>query len=411
LLGCTALIERRDRRFVVRDRGEIERLLKRAYEREPPVDRLMSGLARVASALNANDQCLARIAAVQLRMPDLASPAVRDAIAAEDTFIKYARDEGGGAGWNPALHPRTGTPPNPGWFATTDGATHDSTRVRVAENDKPTRASNASAGVVGDWVHLPPAKRIDELGDFLEWLANSKPEDEEAIRREINRYWGSVGDMHAVGTLNFMLSQVLKPGTTRQDRQQILDLIDNYSRCDPAEVAHFYDQLFDLFALLGAGLSPRTLPKRPVLPPEIEFETAQLALSEEQRAAIWKLGWAKRGKVLDRIFRKGNLHDLSRTIDDLVDDVAISNKSIDLNAATYQNLRILSNRLNKYLGELEGYSGTRWGGDVIDDSDIVERVLRIIIPKDSMTPLQREAIKAATNIARSKNIRLVVTEF
>jgi len=58
LLGHTSLIERRGGRFVVRERGEIERLLKRAYHGEPPLDRLMSGMATVASALNANDQCL-----------------------------------------------------------------------------------------------------------------------------------------------------------------------------------------------------------------------------------------------------------------------------------------------------------------------------------------------------------------
>ena len=210
LLGRTSLIERRDGRFVVRARGEIERLLKCAYDGEPPVDRLMSGLARVASALNANDQCLARIAAVHLQMPDLASAAVRDALAAEESLIKYARD-GGAANWNPALHPRTGAPPNPGWFAPTGGASHDAPRVRVAENDDPTRRSDASSGAVDNWVHLPPAKRIDELGDFLEWLANAKPEDEQTIRAEINRYWGSVGDIQAVSTLNYMLSQVLKP--------------------------------------------------------------------------------------------------------------------------------------------------------------------------------------------------------
>ena len=44
-LGRTSLIERRDGRFVVRARGEIDRLLKCAYDGEPPVDRLMSGLA------------------------------------------------------------------------------------------------------------------------------------------------------------------------------------------------------------------------------------------------------------------------------------------------------------------------------------------------------------------------------
>ena len=122
LLGQTPLVERRDGRFVVRERSEIERLLKRAHPGAPPVDRIISGLATVASALNANDQCLARIAAVHLRIPELPSFAARAALAAEDTLIKYARDEGGGSDWNPALHPRTGAPPNPGWFAPTTAA-------------------------------------------------------------------------------------------------------------------------------------------------------------------------------------------------------------------------------------------------------------------------------------------------
>jgi hypothetical protein len=91
MLGHTSLIERRGERYVVRERHEVERLLKRAYHGEPPVDRLMVGSTRVANALNANDQCLARIAAVHLQIPDLPSPMVRDALAAEDTLIKYAR--------------------------------------------------------------------------------------------------------------------------------------------------------------------------------------------------------------------------------------------------------------------------------------------------------------------------------
>jgi hypothetical protein len=130
-LGHTPLIERRDGRFVVRERSEIQRLLKCAYDGEPPLNRLMSGLATVASALNANDQCLARIAAVHLKIPDLLNPAMRDALAAEDSLIKYGRDgSAAAANWNPALHPRTGMPPNPGWFATTGGASHDAPTVR-----------------------------------------------------------------------------------------------------------------------------------------------------------------------------------------------------------------------------------------------------------------------------------------
>jgi hypothetical protein len=123
LLGRTPLIERRDGRFVVRERSEIEHLLSRAYRAEFPLQRLMAGLATVAWALNADDPCLARITAVHLRIPDLPDRNARDDMEAADLLIKYARDESGGADWNPALHPRTGTPPNPGWFAPTDGGT------------------------------------------------------------------------------------------------------------------------------------------------------------------------------------------------------------------------------------------------------------------------------------------------
>jgi hypothetical protein len=105
------------------------------------------------------------------------------------------------------------------------------------------------------------------------------------------------------------------------------------------------------------------------------------------------------------------LHELSRTIDDFVDNVAISNKSVDLNAATYQDFRRLSSRVNQDVEKLEAYSGTEWGGDIIYESQIAERVLRLIIPQGSMTPMQREAIEAATRIARSKGLRLIVTEF
>ncbi|MGA8654179.1 MAG: hypothetical protein WB677_26775, partial [Xanthobacteraceae bacterium] len=183
------------------------------------------------------------------------------------------------------------------------------------------------------------------------------------------------------------------------------------SRYDPAEVAQFYDQLNDLLALFGTALLPRPLPKPPAVPPEIEFETTRLAFSAEQRAAIWKLRWDQRGKAIDKIFRRSDLHELSRTIDDFVDGNAISNKSVDLGAATYQKFRILLSRVNKYLDELEKYQGTDWGGDEIKASQIINRTLRVIIPDGSITAIQEEALKAATRIARSKHIRLIFTKF
>lgn len=82
------------------------------------IDQLMSGLATVASALNANDQCLARIAAVHLQLPDLLDKTARDDLEAEDVLIKSADR-------NPALHEirkaSADDPEHPGWPAGTSG--------------------------------------------------------------------------------------------------------------------------------------------------------------------------------------------------------------------------------------------------------------------------------------------------
>ncbi len=138
VLGRTLLIERRDGRFVMRGRAEIERLLDRAYRAELPLDRLMSGLANVAIALNANDPCLARIAAVHLRIPDLPDLAAREDMEVADSLIKSGD-------WNPALHPRAGTPPNAGWFAPTEGA-EESSSIRTAQRNDRGWLTNASQG-------------------------------------------------------------------------------------------------------------------------------------------------------------------------------------------------------------------------------------------------------------------------
>ena len=119
VFGRTALIERRDGRFIVRDQSEIKRLLSHAYHTDLVVDRLMPGLATVASALNANDPCLARIAAVHLRIPDLPDENARNDMEAQDILIK--------SDGNPALHPREihkaspDDPKHPGWPAGTEG--------------------------------------------------------------------------------------------------------------------------------------------------------------------------------------------------------------------------------------------------------------------------------------------------
>jgi hypothetical protein len=262
LIGRTPLIEKRDGQFFVRQQHDIERLLSRAYRTEIRADRLMSGLATVARALNADDQCLARIAALHLRIPDIPDRTARDAMEAMDVFVRYARDEGGGDGnWNPALHPRTGTPPNPGWFAPTEGA-GESSPVRTAQNDDPTRRSDASANSDDDWVKLPAGEYIDELRDFLEWLFNAKHEEEMSIRGEIKRLYYDVGDTFGGNALNAILSDVLEYGADKEWRQGLLDSYASYAKTDPA--------LMGVIHSVAAGLvlaNPRIAAEAPEIAP------------------------------------------------------------------------------------------------------------------------------------------------
>ncbi len=386
VLGRTALIERRDQGFIVRERSEIERLLCRAYRTDVAVARLMPGLATVAAALNANDPCLARIAAVHLRIPDLPNDTARDGMEAEDSLIKYTRDESGGSDWNPALHPRTGTPPNPGWFAPTDGSGTESSPIRTAQNDDPTQRSDASPSVGDDWVRLPSGhQRIDELSDFIEWMANAKPQDEQAIRAEIKRYFYDAGDQGSAAALNSALTVLLRPDITRQDRQKLLNGLDAFTRVDPPAWVPIRDIVTDA-AILGAILSP---------------------------AEAWKRGWASRGRYFEEQLSDKSLHPDFETIDNFSSGVATSIKSIDLNAATYRDISQLKYKLNRYVNDVSEYNGGNLAGDEVQSSSITGRVLSLAIPKASMTETQRIAIEEVRAWAKAlKNpVEIIITEF
>lgn len=121
-LGRTALIERHAGVTFSARESDLERLFKR-YSDGADLAWLLRGLSVVKSALDANNLCLAQIAAVQLRVPNLTDFLARAELETEDRLIKTKRgDLLARAGWDPDMHPRTGTPPNPGWFAPTEGS-------------------------------------------------------------------------------------------------------------------------------------------------------------------------------------------------------------------------------------------------------------------------------------------------
>lgn len=348
VLGRTRLIERRDGHFLVRDKSEIESLLSRAYRRPLPLERLMAGLANVAKALNANDPCLAHIAAVHLRMPDLPNQSARNDMEAADTLLKSGD-------WNPALHPRAGTPPNPGWFAPTDGGADESSQTRTAENQPANQASDATLNNNQRARLQPGPKRIDELADFAEWLANATPQDEQAIRAEIKRYFSDVGWQAAADDLNSKLNVVLRPGVTEAVRQSILNSIDLYTRVDPAEYVGTRDFL-NAVVLASAGLVVG-------------------GAATDAPSPIWQLGWAKRGQMINVRFGDPTFPANYPIIDKFPDGIATSVKSIDLNAATYQNDIGFGNRLMQYVEDVRDFDGATWGGLDIQAGQISGRAV------------------------------------
>ena len=143
--------------------------------------------------------------------------------------------------------------PNPGWLAPTDGRVEVAPSVRFAQNDDRSRATDVVPSTVERRAALPPGERIDELGDFLERLANAKPEEETAIRAEIKRYYYDVGDTSGGNELNAALSNVLEPGVTPEIRQEILNGIAPYADTDPPEVGRFRSLVTGAVPLSGGG--------------------------------------------------------------------------------------------------------------------------------------------------------------
>jgi hypothetical protein len=124
----------------------------------------------------------------------------------------------------------------------------------------------------------------------------------------------------------------------------------------------------------------------------------------------WKLGWAARGDFFNQTLG-ANLPKAFKTIDAFVNGEVTSIKSIDLNAATYQDGPRLASTLNRYVNSLIDYDGSALGDIKITAEDITGRTLSLAIPKGAATAIQRSAIEAARVRAEAFGIKLIVTEF
>jgi hypothetical protein len=152
-VGSVPLLRRAlDGRWSVRPFEEINRDLSTCYGLPVDASHKTRALAGVARALDKGDLAFAGIAALLLRFPD--PPALEKGDqSAEDLFLLAEALWRSGLlkDWDPDKHPRTGEPPNPGWFAP------------VASEDKPPRRG---------W---PLARANKALRDLFKRLAKRAP--------------------------------------------------------------------------------------------------------------------------------------------------------------------------------------------------------------------------------------------
>jgi hypothetical protein len=94
-------------------------------------------------------------------------------------------------------------------------------------------------------------------------------------------------------------------------------------------------------------------------------------------------------------FRKGSTHPTSYPVlDRFVNGLATSIKSIDLNAATYQNVSRLGNTLTRYIDQVATFSGRTWAGAEVRGADITSRALDLAVPNAGSAAQQSVVNKA-----------------
>jgi hypothetical protein len=142
--GVTLLAPDAAGKWTRRDEGDLSRELSKLYGFPLDFGRKRGGVDAVAAALASGELARAQIAALLLKLPDPPASADLPGGASEKRRLALDLVACGllkvDADWDDK-HPRTGAPPNPGWFAPTEGATAADTL-----STKPSRATGAQPG-------------------------------------------------------------------------------------------------------------------------------------------------------------------------------------------------------------------------------------------------------------------------
>ncbi len=155
------------------------------------------------------------------------------------------------------------------------------------------------------------------------------------------------------------------------------------------------------------------------LPSTIAFQSglngltnsAQMAdVLMELDAGTWGKGWLERGNIIDRI-RGNNLGYNFPVIDKLEGQTAVSIKSLDTAATTYQKGSTLLSKLKSFANQLNNFHGTRYNNvSVYEGTQFTAKSLELVIPDVELSTAQMQAIIDAKAYAQSLGLgfRIVV---
>jgi hypothetical protein len=132
--------------------------------------------------------------------------------------------------------------------------------------------------------------------------------------------------------------------------------------------------------------------------------------AEAAEESVWTLAPTARGFAIESKLG-GNLPPGFRVIDRFNNGVATSIKSVDLKAPTYQNLQLLTNKLDGFVDDVKAWQGCPrpYAGVDIQPNLVLSKQVQVAVPQGAMTPAQQSVFSAAVQRAQNFGIKLIIT--
>ena len=190
-IGHIPLLEQARGLWTSRPIAEINDALRVCYRLPVDIASKANALALIARALNRGDFAMAAIAAVQMQFPN--PPLLAKGVEPADETMRRASElarSGLLKDWDPAKHPRTGTPPNRAWFAPVSHSEDQDIQVAVRpdpHNPWTISPDSEGGGGGGNAENLFPDKlpyqlKPYEQGEKTYGIFKTPDGDEEALQ-------------------------------------------------------------------------------------------------------------------------------------------------------------------------------------------------------------------------------------